>query len=373
MKIITDYFEPKNEYLNEIEDIKKDVLFFDIETTGFTYKTASVYMIGTASFQNGKWMLKQYLIEFPSNEETMLRRFNEEITQYTYLVHFNGNQFDIPFLKGKYEQYGMEHCLDEKQGIDLYQRIAPFKSLLQLSSCKQKDLEAYLGVTRMDMYSGGELINIFKEYIENRDAVLAGKLLLHNAEDVKGMLEILPLLSISHLFSDDIKVSRVYTETYHSIAAHLQKELFIKIKLSSPLFREFEFKLGGCLFRGNNDTALIRVPLLQGELKYFYSDYKDYYYFPSKDMAIHKSVSKYSESTDRQQAKASNCYTKHNSEFLPQWTVFKEPFFKTSYTSKQLYFELTDDLKRNREFFSSYASHILEMMLVTSKKRERMM
>ena len=37
-------------------------------------------------------------------------------------------------------------------------------------------------------------------------------------------------------------------------------------------------------------------------------------------------------------------------------------FFKREYKSSLLFFELTDDFKTNREAFSKYASHILEML-----------
>ena len=39
-----------------------------------------------------------------------------------------------------------------------------------------------------------------------------------------------------------------------------------------------------------------------------------------------------------------------------------EPFFKREYNSKDLFFELTDDIKKNRQLFSDYASHVLNSM-----------
>ncbi len=370
MRKTTSFFKPKYEYLPDIDPIKESVLFFDIETTGFTYKSANLYMIGVASFKENRWELKQWLIESPEEEKDLLLLFDKTASNYSTLVHFNGNQFDLPFLLGKYKQYGLNCCLSLKEGIDLYQRISPFKSLLGIRSSKQRTLEEYMGDNRFDQYSGGELINVFHDFLKDKTEACAQKLLLHNAEDVKGMLDIAPLLSLYHLFSDDLKVSRVYTETYHSVAAHLQKELFIKFKLTEPLHKEFDFKFGGCMFKGEGHNGLLRIPMHQGELKYFYANYKDYYYLPEEDMAIHKSVAVYADKSHREQAKASNCYTRLNSEYLPQWSLFTEPIFKTAYDSKQTFFELTDTIKKDRHFFSKYVTHVLEMMLVTSKKRE---
>ncbi|MDE7047946.1 MAG: hypothetical protein K2P25_08185 [Lachnospiraceae bacterium] len=79
-------------------------------------------------------------------------------------------------------------------------------------------------------------------------------------------------------------------------------------------------------------------------------------------MALHKSISSFVERDYRQQATASNCYTRKLSSYLPQWKVLVEPFFKREYKSKDLFFELTDDIKKNRQLFSDYASHILNTM-----------
>ncbi|MDE7206671.1 MAG: hypothetical protein K2N90_05860, partial [Lachnospiraceae bacterium] len=91
--------------------------------------------------------------------------------------------------------------------------------------------------------------------------------------------------------------------------------------------------------------------------------YKDYYYLPKEDIAIHKSVAAFVDKNYREQAKASNCYTRKVSSYLPQWDVVFTPFFKRSYEDKELFFELTNELKTQREVFNSYAHHILEMMI----------
>ena len=51
--------------------------------------------------------------------------------------------------------------------------------------------------------------------------------------------------------------------------------------------------------------------------------------------------------------------------YLPQWDVFTEPFFKRDYKSKELFFELTDELKTDRLFFSRYAQYLLRKMAKT--------
>lgn len=79
-------------------------------------------------------------------------------------------------------------------------------------------------------------------------------------------------------------------------------------------------------------------------------------------MALHKAISSFVDRDYREQATASNCYTRKFSCYLPQWKVMVEPFFKRDYEGKELFFELSDEIKKNRQLFSDYASHVLGAM-----------
>ena len=61
---------------------------------------------------------------------------------------------------------------------------------------RQKDQENATGLFREDLYSGGELIEVYKKYLLSGDEHLLEILCLHNKEDVEGMLKLLPLFSI---------------------------------------------------------------------------------------------------------------------------------------------------------------------------------
>ncbi|MDE6737678.1 MAG: hypothetical protein K2K07_01090, partial [Lachnospiraceae bacterium] len=90
-----------------------------------------------------------------------------------------------------------------------------------------------------------------------------------------------------------------------------------------------------------------------------------YYYLPEEDVALHKSVASFVDKEHRVQAGAANCYTRKFSTYLPQWDIFMEPFFKRDYKSKDLFFELTDEMKTDRELFSRYAQYLLGRMAKT--------
>ena len=118
----------------------------------------------------------------------------------------------------------------------------------------------------------------------------------------------------------------------------------------------------GCYFSASGTEGLFKVPLYEEELKYFYSNYKDYYYLPTEDIALHKSVASFVDKAHREKAHAYNCYTRKTSSYLPQWDILFKPFFKRNYEDKELFFELTEELKSDRNAFSIYTNHIMQML-----------
>ena len=46
----------------------QDILFFDIETTGFSARSACVYLIGCAYLTTNGWETRQFLSETPDDE-----------------------------------------------------------------------------------------------------------------------------------------------------------------------------------------------------------------------------------------------------------------------------------------------------------------
>lgn len=342
-----------------------NILFVDIETTGFTAKSSSLYLIGTAFFAENRWQIRQWFCENPAEEASLLDAFFSFAAAFTHLVHFNGNNFDLPYLLQKCEQHGLPHNFSSFEGLDLYRRISPYKGFLHAPNCKQKTLEGLLGIHREDRFHGGELIAIYQNYVLNPTEDARFLLLLHNSDDVRGMLQILPLLSFYDLFNGTVRAKKVQANSYVDYHGQDRQELLIKLAFPTPLPFPLSNLANGCYFMGENDTGILKVPLYEEEMKYFYSNYKDYYYLPQEDIALHKSVSSFVEKTHRVQATAATCYTRKYGHFLPQWDILVEPFFKRDYKSREYFFELTDERKTDRSLFSQYAQYLLGKMAKT--------
>lgn len=344
--------------LEELAPIDK-ILFIDIETTGFSAKSSSLYLIGCIFCDSGNLELIQWFAEDYNDEINIIEAFFTFSKDFNYLIHFNGNNFDLPYLQQKCNQYHLPYHFDQFDGTDIYKRIAPFKSFLKLPNCKQKTLETYLNIKREDVFNGGELISVYHDYVNSPNDVAYQSLLLHNGEDIMGMLEILPILAYVDLFNKPIKVIKVQANYYKDFNSDKHQEVIMKLKLPASLPVSISNYANGCFFSGLGLEGTMKVPLFEEELKYFYSNYRDYYYLPLEDVALHKSVATFVDKDHRQQASAATCYTRKIASYLPQWAVIFEPFFKKEFKSSDLYFELTDDLKKERNVFSKYATHIL--------------
>ncbi len=350
--------------LERIAPLEK-LLFIDIETTGFTAKSSSLYLIGAAYHYNGCWRIKQWFARNYDEEKDLLRDFFSFAADYTHLIHFNGNNFDLPYLLQKCELHKLPYNFDHFEGIDIYKRIAPYKFFLHTPNCKQKSLEELMGIEREDAYNGGELIGLYHEYVKKPAEETYRLLLLHNSDDMKGMMRILPLLAFYDLFNGPIKARKVQSNRFVDYHGHDRQELLMKLELPTPLPFTISNLSNGCYFSGELSEGILKVPVYEEEMKYFYSNYKDYYYLPEEDIALHKSVASFVDQEHRMQACAANCYTRKLSTYLPQWDIFAEPFFKREYKSKELFFELTDERKTDRALFSRYAQYLLGRMAKT--------
>ncbi len=337
----------------------EDILFIDIETTGFTATSSSLYLIGCAYKDGLMFTCKQFFAEKTSEESRILEEFLSFASRFKILVHFNGNNFDVPYIQDKCEKYGLECHVSDMVGIDLYKRISPLKTFLKLPNVKQKTLEQYLHVTRRDTCSGKDLINVYHDYLNLFSVDALSRLITHNEEDLQGMIRICPMLSYSDLFTGKIVVSKVDMDRYVDNEGTQRCELVMKLKLPNPLPQETTSVDYGYYFKGEGDVGILKVPVFDCELKYFYANYRDYYYLPVEDEALHKSVASFVDRDHRVQATAATCYTKVHSLFLQQWEPLFLPLYKIDYHSQNLFLEITDERKKDREFFSEYASYVL--------------
>ena len=340
----------------------EQALFIDIETTGFSAKTSGLYLIGCAYFADDHWHIVQWFAEKYEEEAEIITDFFLFAAKFKYLVHFNGNTFDLPFMEQKCKQLNLPYSFANFEGLDIYKRVVPYKYFLKLPNCRQKTIEQFLQLKREDTFDGGELIDLYHDYVKMPSSYVEKTLLLHNSDDVKGMLEILPILAYHDLFHGQVTARKVQASYYKDMNGIKRQELLMTLSFPVSLPQEISASANNCYFKGIGDEGQLKVPIYEEELKYFYANYKDYYYLPAEDVALHKSVAGFVDKEHRMPATAATCYTRKNSQYLPQWDYIVEPFFKREYKSKDLFFEVSEEIKKDRDLFTKYANHVLEML-----------
>ena len=345
----------------------EQILFLDIETTGLSPANSNLYMIGLAYYEQGTWCIEQWMAERFTEERELLMKLIPFLPRFSHIIHFNGNRFDIPYLTEKAKELFVNLSFDNHVGIDIYKRITPLKNTLVLPDCRQKTIEQFLGINRLDKYTGGELIQIYQAYTKSPDEGMLRLLIQHNLDDMKGMLDITPMLAYSEICNNEATITRVEMLKTSTLSGDPCYALMMTMKLPMSLPQKLFAHFDGNYLTAEGDKATLKVPVFDGELKFFYSNYKEYYYIPTMDAAYHKSVAAHVDASMRQQATAYNCYTRKNSLFLRQYDILVEPFFKKDYKDKDTYFEISDETKVNRRLFYTYGSHILRTIIQENK------
>jgi uncharacterized protein YprB with RNaseH-like and TPR domain len=363
------------------------IAFFDIETTGLSPRASSLYLIGAMYYDSsqGKWHMIQWFADDYHSEAAMLQNFFDFLTPFGVLYHFNGAQFDIPYLLAKCEKYGItpsEHVRQLFQNefhhqcpletdafsIDILKEIRPFKKTFSLSHANQTFLETWLAIHRDDQYDGKRLIPVYTKYMQAKllhpkDATpLLELLLLHNHDDMAGMLVVCSIFAfLDALHPDETpQVCHIDVEEQSVSVTFLLKQ-----RVPKPLQLHHTFKetsdsprLADAVLTLQDNFGCLSLPLYHGCLKYFFPACKDYYYFPEEDTAIHKSVAQFMDASYRKRATAATCYTKKEGSFFPSLSQKPNsgdiPLFYTGYRHKPAYYLLpvTDDV-------SFWSEHLL--------------
>lgn len=371
------------------------ILFFDIETTGFSAETTYLYLIGCIYYEDNSFHLIQWFSEGIDEEVQIMTSFFEFLRNYELLIHYNGSGFDIPYLERKCFLKKLPYNFDSIEQIDLYKKIYLYRKLLNLPSYKQKSIENFLGINRKDTFSGGELIEVYASFVGKRRyellkrkhqnlsskektnnlalsnspatldptsaeqglsqaETLLNQLLLHNEDDLKGLIQICPILFFADLFEKPFRIQKASIE---------ESALTIVLELTSLLPVPIQYRTDIICFTAKEMSASLQIQLFEGELKYFYENYKDYFYLPAEDRAIHKSLAAFVDKEHRIKAKPATCYTRKQGMFVPQFEPVISPYFKQNHTDKITFLEVHTDFLLQEDNLVRYVEHIMKHML----------
>lgn len=290
-------------------------VFMDIETTGLSSSRNMIYLTGICFPDENGWHFRQWMCEKRTEEPELLQEVLQALSDASELIHFNGNRFDLPFLETRCIKYDLPTDPLYTPGRDLLRLLCRAKSLLPLPNMKLKTWEQFLGIAREDRCSGGELINVWKQYTKSHDPESERLLLLHNEEDILNLPRLLPALAYTDLAKGHLSVTgmQVEEDPADADASSCTVLLTTDLPLPQPILLTAE---NTRLYLKDRQIRLTTT-VFDGERKLYYPDPKNYFYLPVEDMAVHKSVGAFVDKNYREPATAATAYSRHTGRFLP--------------------------------------------------------
>jgi uncharacterized protein YprB with RNaseH-like and TPR domain len=163
--------------------------FIDIETTGLAGGAGTLaFLVGTGAYRGDEFVLNQYFLRDPGEEDAMLNQLVEDLAASAGWVTFNGRTFDLPILETRLTLNRQRGALGERPNLDLlplarrlYQRRLP--------SCALGDLEKHvLELEReQDDVPGALIPQMYTDYLRTRDPGDMRRVIYHNAMDILSM------------------------------------------------------------------------------------------------------------------------------------------------------------------------------------------
>lgn len=302
----------------------KDTVFFDIETTGLGWRSSHIYLIGVLFRDTNGWILRQWFLDRPFLEKELLVDFSRFLQEKgaCSLCHYNGDTFDLPYLRNKYGFYELpvpEQLLPGSGSIDIFRMVRPLKNRLPVPTLKQQELESFLSTGRIDHSSGGDLVEVYHSWLLTGDDGYLETLFRHNHDDVLGLPGVLPVLSFRDFWNGDFTAVS-WKDDEDSLRITLRPvsgfpASFHLCSSSGPVYPEREDNGISVMF--GTDQAEYVIPVSAGERKLFFPDHRSYYYLPEEDRAVHRSVGRYVDPAHRIPATPSNCYERVTDRYLP--------------------------------------------------------
>lgn len=336
MEIINNCYEINNSSYSLEKYFNSDTIFFDIECTGLSPRKSFIYMIGYATRLGNKINITQLLANDESEEIEILEEFERVLENYEKLLGFNSTRFDESFIVERCRKYKLYTKIKTKYHTDMYLASTKAKCLLNLPNYKQKTIEEFLGLHRDDKYNGGELIPVYQRYSLTRDEEAKQLILLHNFEDVKGMIYIADILCYSDLLTSDI---RYINHEFDEDKLRIELEADITLPSSINKIREY----GIYIIKENR--IYVTLNLFKGSLYTFLPDYKNYYYLESEGIIIPRSLGESMDKSLRRPATRRDCKVALDNSFvaLPKGIdIGCTRVFKENYDSKESFICVND-------------------------------
>jgi len=167
-----------------LDFLLKEAFFIDIETSGLSREYSDIISITILMSENNIWCVHQIFCEYKIDESEALKYLKDLVKTKKYIITYNGNSFDIPFLISKYKKYEIVYDFNVFIKIDLYYWMRSLKYKLEIENLKLKTVEKYFNIKREDTLNGEDIITLYEAYRIEPRKEFSSLILNHNYEDV---------------------------------------------------------------------------------------------------------------------------------------------------------------------------------------------
>lgn len=183
--MITKLTEMKNVIINEnLSFLLNEAFFIDIETSGLSREYSNIISITILMYEKGNCYIHQIFCEYKIDEPEALKYLRDLVKTKKYIITYNGNSFDIPFLISKYKKYEIVYDFNVFIKIDLYYWMRSLKYKLEIENLKLKTVEKYFNIKREDTLNGEDIITLYEAFKIEPRKEFSSLILNHNYEDV---------------------------------------------------------------------------------------------------------------------------------------------------------------------------------------------
>lgn len=205
----------------------RSLAFLDTETTGLSGGAGTlVFLVGVGAIEEDEFILRQYFLRDPGEEEAMLTALVQDVAPRTGWVTFNGRAFDLPLLETRLTLNRLRGALGQRPHLDL---LNPARKLYQrrLESCSLGHIEQHvLNILRDQEDVPGALIpQMYQDYLRTRDASEMHRVIYHNAIDILSMVTLAAHLLEVFATKVETPSSRIQTPNSKLEAARLKSAI----------------------------------------------------------------------------------------------------------------------------------------------------
>ncbi|MGN0255590.1 MAG: ribonuclease H-like domain-containing protein [Chordicoccus sp.] len=271
--------------------LPEHAVILDIASHGRYWRSSPLVSVSVISQEAGEPRETTWLSEKEPDEYDILEALGKYLPGHDTVITFNGQSYDIPFLKKKFSAYGLSDPLAGIRQRDLFREYRPLKAVLGLPSGKLVDYDEYIRM-HTEPGAGSSTEN------ERLPDISSGKD-LSTADAVRTLL-ILGFDAVLELLHG----------SFDSVQAEALEDLVMfRIRTLRIMPCRISFHDGPFHLTASGRTAALSSRIEDGRIRFYHSDIKNYIYLPHEGYAVYRTMAEFVDKSHRKKATRETCYT----------------------------------------------------------------